>query len=161
MNGAKIEKILSKRLGKQFKGVYSYDQWRSLKIEPKPASYVFNTQPSHVEFGHWIGIYIKKDGTAIFFDSFGRSPDNLGFLNFLEKHAKSWQYNNVHVQNPFTAVCGQHVICFLIKAHFSSVTDWLKLFSSSLLTNDNIVYNLIGSKYKVQASLYPDVHVFI
>ena len=32
MNGAKIEKILSKRLGKQFKGVFSYDQWRSLKI---------------------------------------------------------------------------------------------------------------------------------
>ena len=160
MDEVEIEKILSKTLGKQFKGVFSFDEWRSLK-RCSPAAYVFNTQPSSVKFGHWIAIYIQNNGKAIFFDSFGRSPANLGFLNFLEKHAKTFYYNNVAVQNPFTAVCGQHVICFLLKVCFSGKNAWLKLFSSDLLKNDNIVYKMVKNKFKVQAPLFPAFQIFI
>ena len=69
MNGAAIDSILSKCLGKVFKGVYSFDQWRLLPIT-RPAAYVFNTMPQHENFGHWIGIYIYNSGKAVFFDTF-------------------------------------------------------------------------------------------
>ena len=159
MDALQIEKILCKSLGKHFKGVFSMDEWRSLRNETKPAAYVFNTQPSHVRFGHWIGIYIKKNGKAIFFDSFGRSPESLGFLLFLEKHAKTWQYNNIPVQNAFSAVCGQHVICFFLYAH--NLSAWLNLLSSSLLTNDYTVHKMIETKFHVNAPLYPDIQIFM
>lgn len=134
------------------------DEWRSLKIEPKPAAYVFNTQPSHVCFGHWIGVYIRKNGKAIFFDSFGRSPENLGFLQFLEKHAKTWQYNNKCVQSMVSGVCGQHVICFFL--YIQKMSAWLKLFQSSLIINDETVHSMIENKFKIKAPLYPDIQIF-
>ena len=84
MNGIEIKDILSKRLGKQFKGVYSKDEVEALQQENRPSAYVFNTRPSSVQFGHWIGIYIQRNGRAVFFDSFGRSPADLGFSNFLD-----------------------------------------------------------------------------
>ena len=161
MNGGDIETILLKTLGDQFKGVFCFDVWRSLKLSKPPAAYVFNTQPSSVKFGHWIAIFIQKNGKAIFFDSFGRSPANLGFLDFLEKHSKTWSYSNVTVQNPFTAVCGQHVICFLLKVCCSGTNAWRKLFSSDLLSNDNLVYKTIKNKFKIQAPLFPDFHFFM
>jgi len=158
MDELQITKILCKSLGKCFKGVFSMDEWRSLKIEPKPAAYVFNTQPSHVRFGHWIGVYIRKNGKAIFFDSFGRSPENLGFLQFLEKHAKTWQYNNKCVQSMVSGVCGQHVICFFL--YIQKMSAWLKLFQSSLLINDETVHSMIENKFKIKAPLYPDIQIF-
>ena len=53
MNGGDIETILLKTLGDQFKGVFCFDAWKSLKLSKLPAAYVFNTQPSSVKFGHW------------------------------------------------------------------------------------------------------------
>ena len=84
MNGATIDSILSKCLGKVFKGVYSFDQWRLLPIT-RPAAYVFNTMPQHENFGHWIGIYIYNSGKAVFFDTFGRAAEQLGFHMFFRK----------------------------------------------------------------------------
>ena len=160
MDELQIKNILCKTLGNCFKGVYSMDEWRTLKKKANPCAYVFNTQPSSVRFGHWIGIYIQKNGKAIFFDSFGRSPESLGFLLFLEKHAKTWQYNNIPVQSPFSGVCGQHVICFFL--YIQNISAWLKLFhSSSLLSNDNTVHEMINNKFNINAPLYPDIQVLM
>lgn len=159
MNGVEIKDILSKRLGKQFKGVYSKDEVNALKRENRPSAYVFNTKPSSVQFGHWIGIYIYKNGKAIFFDSFGRTPEDLGFSHFLKKHSKTWQYNNVPLQNPFTAVCGQHVICFLLNTH--NIQAWMNKFFSNLLLNDKLVCKTVKSTFHVNAPLYPDVELLL
>ena len=100
----------------------------------------------------------EKNGKAIFFDSFGRSPENLGFLQFLEKHAKTWQYNNKCVQSMVSGVCGQHVICFFL--YIQKMSAWLKLFQSSLLINDETVHSMIENKFKIKAPLYPDIQIF-
>ena len=159
MNGVEIKDILSKRLGKQFKGVYSKDEVEALQQENRPSAYVFNTRPSSEQFGHWIGIYIQRNGRAVFFDSFCRSPADLGFSNFLDKHAKTWQYNNIPIQNPFTAVCGQHVICFLLNVH--NIQSWINKFCTNLLSNDKLVCRTVKSMFNVDAPLYPDVELLM
>ena len=157
MDGRTIGKILSKRIGKYFKGVFSFDEWRSLPLSKQPVAYVFNTEPRHIEFGHWIGIYVDGKGNATFFDSFGRSPESLGFAQFLVKHSKTWKYNNLFIQNPLTAVCGQHVIFFLIKAHANEKTTWISNFSSDLLNNDNLVHKMIEKTFKVHVPFFPNI----
>ena len=64
------------------------DEWRGLKIEPKPAAYVFNTQPSHVRFGHWIGVYIRKNGEAIFLTVLDALLKTWVFYSFLKNMLK-------------------------------------------------------------------------
>ena len=155
MNSLAIEKILSKTLGKTFKGVFSFDEWRSIpKLNP-PAAIVFNTQPITQPVGHWIAIFIEKNGKAIFFDSFARSPTELGFDTFLRKHSSSWTYNNVLVQNPMTLVCGQHVIVFLLIVSTRGKSAWIKLFSSDLISNDDFVYSTINQIFHTNTSFYP------
>ena len=156
MDGAWVGNILRKALGGVFKGVFARDDWRFIPLSKHPSAYVFNTHPHYVKFGHWIAAYIKKDGTAYFFDSYGRSPAKLGFLKFLEKHSSTWYYNNTIVQNPFTAVCGQHTIWFLYKIHSCNSFSWLTIYSSDLLLNDRNIYQAVKSKFKVDSDFYPN-----
>ena len=158
MNNGAISKILTKTLGKTFKGVYSFDEWRSIPVVPRhPSAFVFNTQPSHID-GHWIAIFIEKKGTAIFFDSFGRSPTELEFDGFLKKHTRSWKYNNVILQNPLTLMCGQHVIVFLWKVATRGKNAWIKLFSSDLLSNDTFVYDIVNNTFHTNSLFFPVIN---
>ena len=158
MNELEIKNILSKQLGHRFKGVFSKDELQALGCH-RDCFYVINTQPSHVQFGHWVGIYIKKNRNALFFDSFGRSPQNLGFSHFLDQHAKSWRYNNVPVQSPFSAVCGGHTICFLLNVN--AVETWINSFSYDLLSNDVLICEMMKKKFGVILNLYPDIELFM
>lgn len=155
MNNLVIGNILSKTLGKTFKGVFSFDEWRSIPTQTHPSAFVFNTEPSYHDFGHWVAVYIQKSGKALFFDSFARPPAELGFDGFLKKHSKSWKYNNVLLQNPLSLVCGQHVIVFLLKVATQGKAAWIKLFSSDLLSNDEFVYCTINRSFNTQSSFYP------
>ena len=155
MDGLSIANILRNVLGKVFKGVFSYDEWRSIPQSSHPSAYVFNTQPHYVNVGHWVAIYIKRDGTSYFFDTFGRRPDALGFLKFLEKHSSKWRYNNIIVQNFFTAVCGQHSIYFLYKIHNAKTFSWMKNYSSDLLLNDQNIYQAVKTRFHVNTDFFP------
>ena len=157
MDGLQIERVLHKALGKTFKGVFSFDEWKKIPRTTSPAAYVFNTLPSDQNYGHWFCVFITRHQKAIFFDSFGRSPIDLNFDGFLKRHSTSWRYSNVLLQNPFTAVCGQHVIVFLIKASKGCITSWLKLFTNDLLSNDQLVCTLINEKFLMNTSIYPGV----
>ena len=137
-----------------FKGVYSFDQWRSLPIV-FPATYVFNTQPQHVEFGHWVAIFINDSKQGVFFDTFGRSPEVLGFHSFLAKHTISYTYNPNFVQNPLTTTCGQHVIVFLLNG--GNVAKWRSLMGENLLDNDDFVYEFVSRNFNVNTPFYPSI----
>ena len=158
MNGVTIDSILSKCLGKVFKGVYSFDQWRLLPIT-HPAAYVFNTMPQHENFGHWIGIYIYNSGKAVFFDTFGRTAEQLGFHMFLEKHSSMYTYNSKVVQNLMTLTCGQHVILFLM--HAKQLSKWNKLMKNDLLKNDNFVYEYFSRHFDVNTPFFPNIDMFL
>ena len=157
MNNLTIEKILSKTLGKTFKGVFSFDEWRAVPKLNHPSAIVFNTEPSHQKTGHWIAIFIKRNGQAVFFDSFARPPTTLGFDGFLKKHSTSWKYNNVLLQNPMTLTCGQHVIIFLVTVSTQGESAWIHLFESNLLSNDVFVYRTINNIFQTNSSFYPVV----
>ena len=155
MNNLVIGNILSKSLGGIFKGVFSFEEWRLVPKVSYPCAFVFNTEPSHHKFGHWIAIYVQQNGQAIFFDSFGRSPTELGFDEFLKRHSKSWKYNNVLLQNPMSIVCGQHVVVFLITVATKGKTAWINKFSSDWLSNDWIVFHIVNRSFHVNCSFYP------
>ena len=102
-----------------------------------------------------IGLLYLLKRTGIFFDSFARSPTELGFDTFLRKHSSSWTYNNVLVQNPMTLVCGQHVIVFLLIVSTRGKSAWIKLFSSDLISNDDFVYCTIKQIFHTNTLFYP------
>ena len=158
MNGFEIEKALRKTLGETFKGVFSCDEWKKIPLSKPPAAYVFNTSPSSQDYGHWCSTFVNKNREAIFFDSFGRSPTELKFDKFLKRHSKSWKYSNVYLQNPLTAVCGQHVIIFLITVSKKTPSAWLKLFTSDLLVNDELVLETVNRLYGLNTSMYPSLN---
>ena len=60
MDELQIKNILCKSLGTCFKGVYSMDEWRSLKKKANPCAYVFNTQPSSVSWSLDWNLYSKE-----------------------------------------------------------------------------------------------------
>jgi len=127
------------------------------KTRKKRYFFITNTDQHDGPGKHWTAWMMDGD-KAEFFDSFGRSPENLGFLQFLEKHAKTWQYNNICVQSMLSGVCGQHVICFFL--YIQKMSAWLKLFHSSLIINDETVHSMIENKFKIKAPLYPDIQIF-
>ena len=152
MNNETIGVALSKYL--PFKGVFSLDQWRSIPVD-FPAGYVFNTQPQHVEFGHWVAIFIDEFKQGVFFDTFGRPPERLGFHPFLAKHSISHVYNPKAVQNPLTVTCGQHVVVFLLNG--KNVHKWFTLMGSNTLGNDNFVYNYVSRTFNINPPFYPTI----
>ena len=152
MNAGTMGSILTKY--PPFKGVFSYDEWRSLPVV-FPAAYVFNTQPERVEFGHWVAVFINEFKEGVFFDTFGRPPEFLGFHLFFAKHAISYSYNPDIVQNPLTMTCGQHVIVFLLNG--GNVAKWRSLMGENLLDNDDFVYEFVSRNFNVNTPFYPSI----
>ena len=153
MDNEEIDSILRARLP-FFRGVFSFDEWRNIKVQKLPSAFVFNTQPAHVKFGHWVAVCIERDSKAVYFDSFGRKPKTFGFDKFLEKHAVSWRYNGEVIQHPFSAACGQHCIHFLINFHSKDDDAWLAPFSNDLLSNDRYVLKYIEENFNVKKALF-------
>jgi hypothetical protein len=50
-----------------------------------PSSIVINTHTSKQKGEHWLAVFYEKDGSSVFFDSFGHDPYFYGLENFLEK----------------------------------------------------------------------------
>ncbi len=55
-----------------------------------PSSIVINTHTSKQKGEHWLAVFYEKDGSSVFFDSFGHDPQFYGLENFLEKTCNSW-----------------------------------------------------------------------
>ena len=58
---------------------------------------------------HWVAIYFRRD-QAIYFDSYGRPPEEDCELPFLERNSKRWIHNTECLQSPLSKVCGMWYI---------------------------------------------------
>ena len=156
MNTLQIYNILKKELGHVFKGVYALDQVPNLK--PRiPAAYVFNTKPSASPGEHWVAVYIMANRKAVYFDSLGFQPRHTQIIMFLNKHAGKWTFSRKTIQNPFTAVCGQHCIVFLSRFHRSKQIKFaVKPYGRNLLKNDRSVLKFVTKTYRLKLSLFPN-----
>ena len=75
--------------------------------EKKPLdmkAYNFNTDISTDPVEHWVAIYFRRD-QAIYFDSYGRPPEEEYVLPFLERNSTRWIHNTECLQGPWSKVC--------------------------------------------------------
>ena len=147
MNTDQIEFLLKKDLYSQkiFKNVCAKD------FLPKvvyPSAYVINSDPSSKPGEHWIAVYFDKNGKGEYFDSYGLSPDMLGFTDFMNANSTSWVYNKKTLQSLFSKMCGHYCVYFILfRCRGLSMRDITSHFSSNLTENDRRVANFINDLF--------------
>lgn len=98
-----------------FLGVFGCDMLPKLVTRNRPVCLVANLSKILSTGTHWIAIYLHKDGTGEYFDSFGRSPAKV-FKDFMNKNARNgWVYNERKLQSLISTVCGGYCIIYLIR----------------------------------------------
>ncbi len=153
MDTVQIYSILKKAIGQQgCLGVFPSD-----KIPTKvkgPCSMVVNTDPSTNPGSHWVAIFITRDSTAEYFDSYGQPPDVAEISSFLNKYNVG-HYNRKHIQGPFSSVCGHYCIYFVIQRWQNvHMADIVKKFSDDHDENDELITQWINDNYDVDTDTY-------
>ena len=75
---------------------------KNLLPEKKPLdmkAYIVNTDISTDPGEHWVAIYFRRD-QAIYFNSYGRPPEEDYVLPFLEINSTIWIHNTECLQSP-------------------------------------------------------------
>src|SRR5688500_3940890 len=80
-----------------------------------PASLIINTDASNQSGEHWVAVFITKNKTGEYFDSFGLPPFHGEIRQFLNKNCARWTYNKSRVQSLAlnSKACGQYCILFI------------------------------------------------
>ena len=122
---------------------------------PRERLYVCNLDPSTMQGSHWIGISTlssqsasaSASASAFYFDSFARPPP-LEMLPQLLSTSDFVMYNDVTLQNPLTAICGQLTILVLkfLARRRTPLEVMLQFpFSENYIKTDLVAYSVIQS----------------
>ena len=121
-----------------FMGVHPCDQLPD--VTALPTSLIMNTQPHNQNGEHWVAIHINKEGSGIYFDSYGLEPLKNEFRDFLEKYTNRWKHNNIMLQGLNSITCGEYCVLFILCRSLNySLSDMIGLFSKNKTTNDEIL----------------------
>ncbi|MCG8075025.1 MAG: hypothetical protein JAY75_02135 [Candidatus Thiodiazotropha taylori] len=85
---------------------------KDLLPEKKPLdvkAYIINTDNSDEPGEHWVALYFRGN-QAIFFDSYGMSPEEDYILPFIKRNSRSWIQNTEPLQSPWSKNCGRWCI---------------------------------------------------
>ena len=137
-----IDELMRKHKKQGFKGTYAVDQLSSLHFNPKEQSFSFvmNTEPSNVAFGHWVSIYVTKDKLE-YFDPFGEEPSKR-FKKAIKQMIQKWspdnylqfKINRIKFQRNNSNNCGYFAMKFLVDRYkgipFKDATGFTKLEQS-------------------------------
>lgn len=83
-------------------------------VTKKPMKYIINLDPSYKDGTHWVAVKFNRDGTAHYFDSFGRQPEG-NILTFIERFApKGYTYSKNKYQDDYSSSCGYFCILFIL-----------------------------------------------
>ena len=127
---------------KSFAGVYAIDQLPLVTVKDYPKSFVINTDPKTLPGTHWIAVYFTDKMNGEFFDSYGQHPNGYdrNFIDVIERNALEWTYNEKRLQSPFSTVCGQYCIYYLVnRCRLIPLNTIVNRFSIDTLRNDKIV----------------------
>jgi len=95
-----------------FRGVFARD--KSPQKVGWPAALVWNLDTSKSPGSHWVALYINPHGRGYYFDSYGLPPLYKKFENLLNRNCLWWNFNRATLQAPFSTVCGQYCVYFLL-----------------------------------------------
>jgi len=95
-----------------FRGVFARD--KSPQKFGWPAALVWNLDTSKNPDSRWVAVYIDPSGRGYYFDSYDLPSLYKKFENFLNRNCVWWNFNRATLQAPFSTVCGQHCVYFLV-----------------------------------------------
>jgi len=61
-----------------------------------------------------VAVFIDPRGRGYYFDRYGFPPLYKTFENFLNRNCVWWNFNRATLQAPFSTVCGQYCVYFLL-----------------------------------------------
>ena len=142
-----------------FEGVFAADTLPT-HVYRKPAYFIVNTDPVSKPGKHWIAITIDCHGHGEYFDSYGLPPYINNHQKFLNRHCKTWKFNNTDLQALDSTVCGQYCVMYLLhKSHGYSLNDFKTMyFSENCNKNDEIVDKMF-QRYMANFRLCDDLAV--
>jgi hypothetical protein len=105
----------------------------------KPAAFILNTENSDVSVGHWVAIYIPRNGSPIYFDSFGLEPHVKNHISFLKRLHSRVRYNKKGFQSADTNVCGCYCLYYLAQQLGVLTGGGVASLSDNTETNDQLV----------------------
>ena len=150
MNGSQLEKCLkSDRYTRPiFHGVFPSDVLQKVKIESFPCCLIANTDPSDKSGEHWVAFFIDINGHGEYFDSYGRRPKLKDFKNFLKFNSKDYRWNSTPLQGPFTTVCGQYCMFYLLhRSRNFTMEEICGFFNKDKAMNDFLVNEFITEHF--------------
>lgn len=118
---------------------------------PRDRVYVCNLDPDYMAGSHWVGIGVLNtppfSTSAFYFDSFARPPPPEMLPSLLSTSDYIW-FNDLELQNPLTAICGQItllVLKFLARGRTPLEVMLQFPFSENYLRTDAVAYSVIQS----------------
>lgn len=135
-----------------FRGVYSSDKLPHYM--PYKSIAIANTDMSTGKGKHWVLLYMRKDGTLEFFDSYGNTPDFYNdYLNTLAKIYPT-ECNGSQCQAVGSSVCGQYCLFYAIMRQSAfDMSDVIHMFTNNYKANDRMVCAWVNKHFRFQLPL--------
>lgn len=156
MNSLQLLNIVNQdpHLKEQFLGIFASDQLPE-KITSKPCALIVNTDPSDQPGQHWVAIYVSKEGSLEYFDSFGFYPFIDSFKTFINNNCSDGSFNAKRLQSETSMVCGLYCIYFLVhRARNISLKQILSKFDAKdYCSNDTIVCQFVNKYFNVKTNV--------
>ena len=118
----------------------------------KPRAFIANTHLAHQKGQHWIAFYFKRNGTAVYFDSYGLPPTIYPeFVQFLNNNSTSFTYNTKRVQGN-DKTCGMYCLYFIMS--MTSTTKTVKMFKHLIsrrpFVNDQWIRKWVKNTFNIK-----------
>lgn len=148
MNASQLKRAIDSNpcIRPSFRGVFSRDTLPH-RVERYPCVYVVNTDVSYRPGQHWVAIILRNSSYGVFFDSFGRTPEEWGreFKDFMDFHVYRYDHFDVQIQSIDSSYCGLFVLAFIFLTVCASLSmdQFKSLFDANVYKNDEIVYSFV------------------
>ncbi|RLA25926.1 MAG: hypothetical protein DRR11_20385, partial [Gammaproteobacteria bacterium] len=110
---------------------------------------------------HWVAIFIDKNGTADYFDSYGLPPTTVTPISRYFQGFRKQNWSSQNIQAPFSSVCGHYCIYFILHRWKNIPFDHiLKTFSPDCEENDEAITDWINETFDLDTETY-DVEFLI
>ena len=154
MNTLQINAILNNysRTRRYYRGCFAADQIsNNQSLEPPiaitryPYAFVVNVDESHQPGSHWIAIFVCSPSRVEYFDSLASTPtDNYHIGEYLKQFPIVAKNSKFPLQNPFSNVCGQFCIYFIINRCEGISFDDIVKFLYRIKNADVYVRNFVN-----------------
>lgn len=141
MNNHEIDALL-KDYKDCYVGCFARDQLPKQPIEHRPFACVVNTDFAANGGLHWVALFVTKDNTAEYFDSFGQRVNLPEIVAFLENNnVRNCVQNTKQIQNAMSSTCGIYCVLFIkLRCRGLEFLEFAKYFSENTIRNDIKAY---------------------